>query len=304
MSSKIVKLTQLYSPKKDPMRLALFMSGSGSNVRKILDTYIEQRSKRDVSFEPVFLFTDDRGSNALRIQGEYKRKEINIPLVYTSIRDYYNHKGCSTLSDMDVRAEYDAVQCRTLQMFSVDAVALAGYGWVVTPEICDHFVTVNVHPADLRVLGRDGKPKYRGLGWIPSAKAILAGENKVCTTVHLVTPQLDCGDLMGVSKPQRVPKEILDLDDRAAALGDSEVITQIKSFMKENEGSPDLEAITAKRFPLYAYARDCQEWLKVNGDWVVFPKVIDALARGNYAKDGKGNLYFDGVPIPDGFQFS
>ena len=325
MSSKIVKLTQLYSPKKDPMRLALFMSGSGSNVRKILDTYIEQCSKRDVSFEPVFLFTDDMGSNALRIQGEYKRKEINIPLVYTPIRDYYNHKGCSTLSDMDVRAEYDAVQCRTLQMFSVDAVALAGYGWVVTPEICDHFVTVNVHPGDLRVRGSNGRPKYRGLGWIPSAKAILAGENEVYTSVHLVTPDLDCGPLMGISEPQPLSREILDLDDRVAALGGGNIIKEIKAFMDgfnaimdqakplvngplaaaQQRGTelPDLDQITAEKYPLYGYAKDCQERLKVHGDWVIFPKVIDSLARGKYAKDGKGSLYFDGVQIPNGWQF-
>jgi len=327
MRNGTLDLTPLYSPKKDPMRLALFMSGTGSNVKKILDTYIEQRSSGDVSFEPVFLFTDNMESNASTIQEEYKEKGIDINLFCNPIQSYYKkaNEREHALSDMDVRANYDVVQSEALKLFSVDAVCLAGYDWVVTPVICENFVTVNVHPGDLRVRGSNGRPKYRGLGWIPSAKAILAGENEVYTSVHLVTPDLDCGPLMGISEPQPLSREILDLDDRVAALGGGNIIKEIKAFMDgynaimdqvkplvngplaaaQQRGTelPDLDQITAEKYPLYGYAKDCQERLKVHGDWVIFPKVIDSLARGKYAKDGKGSLYFDGVQIPNGWQF-
>ena len=202
-------------------------------MKKILDTYIEQRSSGDVSFEPVFLFTDNMESNASTIQEEYKEKGIDINLFCNPIQSYYKkaNEREHALSDMDVRANYDVVQSEALKLFSVDAVCLAGYDWVVTPVICENFVTVNVHPGDLRVRGSNGRPKYRGLGWIPSAKAILAGENEVYTSVHLVTPDLDCGPLMGISEPQPLSREILDLDDRVAALGGGNIIKEIKAFM-------------------------------------------------------------------------
>ncbi len=41
---------------------------------------------------------------------------------------------------------------------------------------------------------------------------------------------------------------------------------------------------------------------KEKGDWVIFPKTLLFLAIGKYAKDNRGNIYFDEKPIPFGFK--
>jgi folate-dependent phosphoribosylglycinamide formyltransferase PurN len=71
-----------------------------------------------------------------------------------------------------------------------DLICLAGYdlwigGWMVDryfPRI------LNVHPGDAR--------KYVGLGWIPIAKAILAGEKDVKSTVFFVDQSDDGGPIL------------------------------------------------------------------------------------------------------------
>jgi len=45
-----------------------------------------------------------------------------------------------------------------------------------------------------------------------------------------------------------------------------------------------------------------QERLKENGDWIIFPRTIEFLARGRYGRDEAGRIYFDGKPIPEGMR--
>lgn len=284
-------LTKLYDPAKGPMKLAIFMSGSGSNAVKILERYAEQVAVGSVTYEPVVLFSDNHESNVVKIATQF-----GVPYKINPIRDFYNRAGAD-IKDMDIREDYDTEQVRMLKDLGVDAVALAGYDWKTTPLICNEFVTGNVHPGDLRVKKADGKRKYIGLGWVPSAKAILDRKNEVYTSVHLVTPELDEGPLLAVSAPQSVPEEVLGLE-RKVLLGEAESIGGILRFIKENTGVNNDEL--ARIFPIYGYARECQERLKVHGDWIEFPDAIVNISSGIYERDGEGKLYFEGNPIPEG----
>lgn len=284
-------LTKLYDPKNGPMRLAIFMSGSGSNAVKILETYSSQESRGGATFIPVFVFTDNPESNAKKIADRF-----NVQFKLNSISDFYSRRNVS-LRDMDTRKEYDSEQIPDLKDLNADAIALAGYDWVVSPNICNRFVVGNVHPGDLRVIGENGKRKYFGLAWIPSAKAILNGERKVHTSVHLVTSELDGGPLLAVSAPQPVPEEALKLEERVL-LGNARSLKDITDFIKNNPKIGDDEL--TKLFPIYGYSRDCQERLKVHGDWVEFPEAIVNLSLGLYGLDESGKLYFYEKRIPDG----
>jgi hypothetical protein len=189
---------------------------------------------------------------------------------------------------------------KILTDFGVDCVALAGYDWIVTTQICNTFIpTLNVHPGDLRKRRPDGKPRYDGLAWVPSAKAILAGDGEVRTSVHVVTEGLDEGGVLAVSDPQPVPQEVLSLENRMVLLGGAKSVQEIVDFARAR---PELSVKQlGEIYPIVKYAADCQDRLKVNGDWVVFPKSLEYVARSRYAADDKRKrIYFDGDHVPGG----
>jgi folate-dependent phosphoribosylglycinamide formyltransferase PurN len=294
-----MELTKLYKPKDKPMKLAIFMSGSGSNAKKIIERYIQERDAGNPSFNPVLMFTDNKKSNAHHIATEeFKSRGVTLSYMCKPIKDFYALKRQNDIGNLDVREKYDDKQLKLLSKLGIEAVALAGYDYIVTGAICNNFVTVNVHPGDLRVRKEDGRRKYVGLAWVPSAKAILDGQNEVYTSVHLVTPELDGGPLLAVSAPQPVPDEVKSLEDRAVLLGGANSIRTIQKFIRGYHCVSDEDLY--KFMPIVKHAKDCQERLKVNGDWIEFPDVITNIALGRYARDKKGNMYFDNKPVPDG----
>lgn len=287
-----------------PMQVAIFMSGSGTNALKILESWERiynekkrfidapfKRLEEQVVFEPALIFTDNSESKAAEIAKEYQKKEgLALALWSNPISQFFQRNKRS----IDDRKHYDSVQKDIAKGRCIDLVALAGYDWVVTEEIHKNFITVNVHPGDLREKNEKGEPKYAGLGWIPSAKAILDGKNEVYTSVHLVTEELDGGPILAVSAPQAIPAEAA-IKKRKQLLGEGLSLKEVITFVKLHSDLPESEINT--KFPIVGYARDCQDRLKRNGDWVVFPQVIEDIARGRYARDEEEKLYFDGQPI-------
>jgi phosphoribosylformylglycinamidine synthase len=64
--------------------------------------------------------------------------------------------------------------------------------------------------------------------------------------------------------------------------------------------SAPMEVVLPKGRSIDEVADQNQNLLKEKGDWVIFPKTIEYIAKGLYAFDEKGNLYFDGQPILKG----
>jgi len=296
------QLTQLYRPTGKSMRLAIFMSGSGTNAKKIIERYLQDMGRGFAPFRPVLIFTDNPDSKAERIATQdYKTSGLEIAIVTNPIREFYAKRGAK-LADRSIREMYDKEQADMLQDHGIDAIALAGYDWVVSPILCDFFNIVNVHPGDLRVVDENGKRKYFGLAWVPSAKAILDGKNYVHTSVHLVTSELDGGTLLGISAPQPVPDQVMPLQNRKVLLGEGmNSLKEVMDYVRQHPDMPDADI--SKMFPIYGFAKDCQERLKVHGDWVVFPQVTSWLSLGKYAMGKSGKIYFENKPVPDGVQF-
>jgi folate-dependent phosphoribosylglycinamide formyltransferase PurN len=291
-----------------PMRTGILMSEGGSNAQRIIEKYLDDRDKDDVSFEPVVVITDNPDSNAVKIGSKgYLDRGFYLPVFCNSIDGFHRLNGHDGPRDpdlsldkkMSLRMQYDMHHVKILTDFGVDCVVLAGYNWIVTPQICNTFLTVNVHPGDLRKRRPDGKPRYDGLAWVPSAKAILADDDEVRTSVHVVTEGLDEGGVLAVSEPQSVPQEVLSLEDRAILLGSAKSVQEIVDFSKAHS------EVSVKQlgeiYPIVRYAADCQDRLKVNGDWVVFPKVLEYIASGRYAVDEKRRMvHFDDEHVPGG----
>lgn len=104
------------------------------------------------------------------------------------------------------RASFEATVSEAIAPFELDLICLAGFMRVLTAG----FVTpwrgrmLNIHPSLL--------PKYRGLH--THARALEAGDTEHGCTVHLVTPELDDGPILGQA---RVPIRAGDTADELAA---------------------------------------------------------------------------------------
>lgn len=253
------KLRALYARKDEPMRVAAFMSGTGSNLRKILES-----QGANTLFKVVMIFSDtadEKICNARKIAEEYK-----IAYYCNDIREYYAKRGQSSRRDLKIRQEYDGETAKLVRMHKADVVALCGYMSLLTKPVIGNFLTLNVHPADLRAKDGSGRRKYAGCMGADCVKmAILNGENSVRSTTHIVTDELDGGQLLLVSRPVK-----LDADSGSS--------------------NGELEKIS------HVY----QEKLKEEGDWKIYPETIKMLAEGRFAIDERGTIYLDGKAIPEG----
>ena len=259
----------IYQPKTDSaMRVAGFMSGSGTNLIEILKHQEKLKSSHGRSpYEVVCIVTDNKDSKAGRIGEKY-----DIPVVVNDIMDFYRGRGHSDKRDMKIRSEFDEKTIGMIEDFAIDAIAMAGYMSIITEPVLKRYGRIiNVHPADLRVR-KDGKRLYTGDRAV--ALAIAEGEPFLHATVHLVGEEVDGGQILMMSAP---------------------VLVEISEDIDPDELSkPENKKILMK------IADEHQEILKEQGDWVVFPKTLELIAEGRYGFDENGALYFDDYAVPEG----
>ena len=256
---------ELYPPKSGRMRVAGLMSGSGSNLIKIIEQgrRLEAEEGRAL-YEVVVIFSDNLQSNAGKIGEDYE-----IPVVVRDLGAFYKERG-KPRRDLTVRVEFDEGTVEALKPFNVDVAAYAGYMSIATAPLINAFLGVNVHPADLSVMNGDRR-KYTGDHAVRDA--LLAGEKELRVSTHLIEPQVDDGRILMISSPLMVnlPKG-LDINN------------------KHPENKKQLDLVSNRH----------QNRLKEIGDWIIFPRTLEYLAGGRYSQDGQGNLYFDNKPIPQG----
>lgn len=104
------------------------------------------------------------------------------------------------------RPAFEAALLDQLDRAEPDILCLAGFMRILTPDFVSRFQDrmLNIHPSLL--------PKYPGLH--THQRALDAGDTQAGATVHLVTPELDSGPILGQA---RVPVLPGDDADRLAA---------------------------------------------------------------------------------------
>ena len=104
------------------------------------------------------------------------------------------------------KAAYEEQLDIALRAAGVEAIALAGYMRLLSPAFVARWAgrIVNIHPSLL--------PAYKGLD--SHARAIAAGEIEAGCSVHLVTDELDAGEVLGQA---RVPVLTDDTPETLAA---------------------------------------------------------------------------------------
>jgi len=249
------------------MRVAAFMSGSGTNIVKLLEAEEALRASEGISpFQVVFIFSD-RSDGSCR--GENIACGKGIPYISYDIRAFHRIRGLKrTVADpqgMAARREFDRFAEQLIKSFDIDVVALGGYMSYTTIRKC-----VNVHPADLSILTPEGKRKYVGDHAV--ADAIAAGEQALRSSTIWTDKGVDTGPLLMVSEPVRV------------------------------ELPQTLDALLKNRDRFMEAADKNQQRLKETGDWRIFPKTVEMISRGRFALGKDGKIYVDGRPVPNGYR--
>jgi phosphoribosylglycinamide formyltransferase-1 len=101
------------------------------------------------------------------------------------------------------KAEYEAAIDAALHAAGVEVIALAGYMRLLSPGFVARWrgKILNIHPSLL--------PKYKGLD--THARAIEAGDPVGGCSVHLVTEELDAGEVLGQSEVPILPDDTPDM---------------------------------------------------------------------------------------------
>jgi folate-dependent phosphoribosylglycinamide formyltransferase PurN len=259
----------IFDPEKTgrPMRVAGFMSGSGTNIMKLIEQEKRLRAQEGTSpFEVIFIFSD-RSDGACA--GEKIALDNAIPYFSYDIRTFHQvrslKRSVNTPEGLEARKEYDRVAKRLVETFNIDVIALGGYMSYTTLNRC-----INVHPADLSVCLSNGRRKYVGDNAVHDA--ISAGETMLRASTLWTDKGVDTGPLLIVSEP--IPVELPE---------------PLESLIKDKEKF--LEVVD-----------EHQEQLKAVGDWKIFPLSIEMISRGRFALDEKNHVYVDGEPVPDGYR--
>lgn len=146
------------------MRLAVLISGSGSNLQAIIDA----SEVNQINAEIAVVISNKPAAGGLE-----KAKKHGIAC------EVLNHQKFSS------RADFDSELKKLIDSYQVDLVVLAGFMRILTPEFVEYFSgrMMNIHPSLL--------PLYQGLH--THRRALEAGDKEHGVTVHFVTAELDGG---------------------------------------------------------------------------------------------------------------
>ena len=148
-------------------RVAVLISGNGTNMAAL----VYAAKAADCPFEIVLVASNNPGAAGLSLASAE-----GIPTFA------HSHKGLK-------RVEFDTLIDVELRKARADTVALAGYMRLLSPEFVAKWAgrMLNIHPSLL--------PKYKGLD--THERAIAEGDCVAGCSVHIVTPELDDGPVLG-----------------------------------------------------------------------------------------------------------
>jgi phosphoribosylglycinamide formyltransferase 1 len=171
---------------KSEIRIAVFISGSGSNLQSIIDSCASGNIPAKVSL--VISSHDDaygltRAKNAGIDTAVYRRKEFADP------------------------SAADDFLIKLLIKYDIDLIALAGYLKMVPAAVIRKFPgrIVNIHPGLL--------PKYGGKGMyghFVHEAVVRNKEKETGVTIHIVDEIYDHGQVLAVQKVPVFPEDMPD----------------------------------------------------------------------------------------------
>ncbi|HEX2525075.1 MAG TPA: phosphoribosylglycinamide formyltransferase [Geminicoccus sp.] len=178
-------------------RVAVLISGSGSNLQALIDRSVQP----EASFEIVHVLSN--------IASAFGLERARLAGIATSVVD---HRG------FDSRQHFDRAVGLALQETGAELVCLAGFMRILGAELVEAWADrmLNIHPALL--------PSFKGLH--THERALAAGVRLHGCTVHVVRPALDDGPIvvqgvvpvLAADDPALLAKRVMEVEHRAYPL--------------------------------------------------------------------------------------
>lgn len=148
-------------------KIAVLISGEGTNMAALL--YASRIAP--AAYEIVLVASNQPSAPGLKLA------EAEGIATFA-----HSHAGFS-------RADHDCLMEAAIESAGAEYIVLAGYMRILSEEFVARWEgrILNVHPSLL--------PKYRGLG--THARALAAGDSHTGVSVHLVSAELDAGEVLG-----------------------------------------------------------------------------------------------------------
>ena len=270
-------ISPILQNRSSPVRVAIFLSGSGSNAENLIRKW--QESGTWGLFKVIFFTDRPEKSNARALAKTY-----DVELLENDIKKFYLDKGVNAVSistpqGFAIREEWTTSVRTQLEPYHIDFGIFAGF--IPLTNLTSYFPCLNIHPGDLTYLKQEERYLI-GLHTVPIERAILEGLNYLRSSVILAKPyneiekKMDDGFLLGIS-------DKVDLDLNGTPLSRFRDIAKRRPPKRPRKGFQDeLEHVAALN----------QDRLKKFGDWILFPKVIEEFVLGNYGLSETKELFF------------
>lgn len=190
--------------------IAVFISGSGSNLQSIIDAIEAGR----VSARIVVVF-----SNEPDAYGLVRAHKHGIPSAVVNHRDYAN------------RSEFEAAVLAVLDKFPADLICLAGFMRLLTPQFLRRFPqrVINIHPALL--------PSFPGTHG--QRDAFVYGVKFSGCTIHFVDEGTDTGPIIMQAVVPVLPDDDEERLKARILAQEHKIYPQVIQFFAENRVSVD-----------------------------------------------------------------
>lgn len=203
-----------------PYRLAVLVSGRGSNLQAIIDAIAQGRLDATV----VGVFSDQCQAAAL--------ERVPAPLRWAAApRDFPN------------RDDFETALTTAVMKSDPDCIVCAGYMRLLKAPFIAQFAPyiLNIHPSLL--------PQYKGLN--THARALAAGDRRHGASIHVVTAELDAGIVLSqASVPILANDTVSSLAARVLALEHPLLVTTLAALV-EQRLQLTLDGATYDKQPLY-----------------------------------------------------
>lgn len=164
-----------------PLKIAVLVSGSGSNLQVLIDKQLQQL----LNIQIVGVISNKADAYALERIRLANEQQANIATAVIERDD--NGKKYT-------RVGFEQRALQELRAWQPDLVVLAGFMRILTPLFIDGVTSstglnvpmINLHPSLL--------PNYKGLD--THARVLQSGERYHGCSVHLVTSELDAGEVI------------------------------------------------------------------------------------------------------------
>ena len=149
------------------VKMAVFVSGSGTNLQAIIDA----KNRGDIKGEIALVISDAAACFALE-----RAKNSGIKTLVVEMKDFKS------------KPEFEKKILENLKKEKIDLIVLAGYMKLLSVDFIKQYENkiLNIHPALL--------PSFKGTHGIKDA--FVYGVKVTGPTVHFVTPDMDAGPII------------------------------------------------------------------------------------------------------------